>query len=300
MNDVRDSLVATARRGDLHHALILHGPASELLESVAGDIARALNCVEAEGSGCTCVSCSRIRRGIHPDIHVVDLQKPRKMISIDQIRTMISEASLRPFEGRTKVFIVNPADSMSNQAANSLLKTLEEPTGNTVFLLLTRSADRMLPTIRSRAQSIQIRPRIAAPESVAGDASLQEARLRAVATSDQDAAARVELARQTLELLGDAAEGNAVGVLKLAASLASLDEPAWGAMIVAQVLRDLAGSSPEDSLVPAKARLVTESFTPDTLLTVARGLLDRAEWARVNLDARLQYEAPLLDLLLAR
>lgn len=298
MGDIRESLVATARRGDLHHALILHGPSSDLLESVAGDVARALNCLGESDPGCSCLPCSKIRRGIHPDIHHVSLEKPRKMISIEQIRSAISQATLRPFEGRTKVFIVSPADSMSTQAANSLLKTLEEPTRSTVFFLLTRSADRMLPTIRSRAQSIPVRPRMAPPGAVGQEVSLQEARLRAGATSDEDAEKRVDLARDTLSLLGRAAEGDSLGVLELASQLCSLDEPAWGAMIVAQVMRDLAGSSPDESLAPSTARLIVEAFSPDALLGVAHGLLDRAEWTRVNLDPRLQYEAPLLDLLL--
>lgn len=299
MNDICASLVATARRGDLHHALILHGPSSDLLESVAGEVARALNCFGESDPDCACLSCSKIRRGIHPDVHQVGLEKPRKMISIEQIRTAISQATLRPYEGRTKVFIVSPAESMSTQAANSLLKTLEEPTRSTVFFLLTRSADRMLPTIRSRAQAIPVRPRMAPPAAVGKEVSLQEARLRAGATSDEDADKRVELARETLNLLGQAAEGDSLGVLSLASELCALDEPSWGAMIVAQVIRDLAGASPDETLAPATARLITGAFSTDVLLGVARGLLDRAEWSRVNLDPRLQYEAPLLDLLLA-
>lgn len=298
MGEVRDSLVATARRGGLHHALILHGPSSELLESVAGDLARALNCLKEDDPEATCMACSKIVRGIHPDVHRIALDGTRKMISIEQIRTMISEASLRPYEGKTKVFIVSPADSMSTQAANSLLKTLEEPTSSTVFILLTRSADRMLPTIRSRAQAIPVRPRIAPPSDAGSETSLQEARLRAGATGDDDGDLRVGFARETLHLLGRAAEGDSLGVIELAAQLAALDEPAWGAMIVAQVLRDLAGSPADETLTPATSRLIVEHFSPETLLTVARGVLDRAEWGRVNLDPRLQYEAPLLGLLL--
>lgn len=299
MGDIRESLVATARRGGLHHALILHGPSSALLESVAGDLARALNCLQDDDPGSSCVACSKITRGIHPDVHLVGLEKPKKMISIDQIRTMISEATLRPYEGRSKVFIVSPADSMSTQAANSLLKTLEEPTASTVFILLTRSADRMLATIRSRAQSIPVRPVMAPPAQAGTGVSLQEARLRAAATSDDDGSERVTLARETLELLGRTAEGDSLAVLELASLIASLEEPSWGATIVAQVLRDLAGSPPDELLVPASARLVVDNVSADTLLGVARGLLDRAEWGRVNLDPRLQYEAPLLNLVLS-
>ena len=299
MSDARDALVRTARRGELHHALILHGPADDLLESIAQDIARALNCIREEDPEGECAACSRIRRGIHPDVHDVRLESNRKMISIEQIRNAIGEASLKPYEGRTKVFIVNPADAMSTQAANSLLKTLEEPYGNTVFMLLTRSSDRMLPTIRSRAQSIPVRPQMSSPETLAEDEiSLQEARLRAEAADDEEGAERSSFARETLTLLGQIAEGDSLGIVELSQRIASFDDPARGARLVAQILRDLAGASPDDAISPADARVVSERIAPETLLGVARGLLDRAEWGRVNPDARMQFEGPLLDLML--
>lgn len=301
MDDLRESLIRTARRGELHHALILHGPSSELLESIAGDLSRALNCVQDQDPDESCVACARIRRGLHPDVHVISVDKTRKMISIEQIRKMISEATMKPYEGRTKVFIVTPADSMSTQAANSLLKTLEEPTAGTVFLLLTASADRMLPTIRSRAQSIAVRPQMAPIESIGGDeVSVQEARLRASAVDEEDATRRAEFAREVLEDLGQVAQGDSLAVIDLAARIASLDDPAWGAQMVAQVLRDLAGEPSVSSIVPETASTIIDSIPAETLLTVARGLLDRCGWSRVNPDPMMQYEAPLLDLVLNR
>src|SRR5438045_5521613 len=78
------------------------------------------------------------------------------MISVEQIREVVNEAALRPYEGRYKVFIIDPADALSPGGSNSLLKTLEEPARDTVFILLTRAADLLLPTIRSRSQPIFI------------------------------------------------------------------------------------------------------------------------------------------------
>lgn len=299
MSDARDALVRTARRGELHHALILHGPSNELLESISGEIARALNCLQDDDPEGECGACSRIRRALHPDVHEIRLEANRKMISIEQIRNMIAEAALKPYEGRTKVFIVNPADGMSTQAANSLLKTLEEPSGNAVFLLLTRSSDRMLPTIRSRAQSIPIRPRMSSPEELGfGELSMQEARLRAGASSDDDADERARFAREVLGVLGRIADGDSLGVVELSQRIASFDDPAWGARVVAQVLRDLAGEEPGEAISLPDARRVAGQIPQEALLGVARGLLDRAEWGRVNPDPRMQFEGPLLDLVL--
>src|SRR5262249_5031992 len=80
----------------------------------------------------------------------------RKMISVEQIRDLINEAALRPYEGRNKVFIIFPADALSPGGSNSLLKTLEEPTRDTTFILITRAPDLLLPTIKSRSQQIYI------------------------------------------------------------------------------------------------------------------------------------------------
>src|SRR5687767_15957853 len=102
------------------------------------------------------------------------------MISIEQIRDLVSDATMRPYEGRAKVFIVDPADAVSPSGSNSLLKTLEEPSRDTNFLLITRSPDLLLPTIKSRSQAIYI-----------GDTSrpltgpLESQRIRQVALMDE-------------------------------------------------------------------------------------------------------------------
>lgn len=155
MNGATALLVDTARRGELHHAIILHGPAATTLREVAVGVAKALNCLNGTG-GDDCNSCQRIDRRTHPDVHFIEVGGERKMISVEQIRDIVAGASMRPYEGRTKVFIIDPAEALSPSGSNSLLKTLEEPARDTVFILLTRSPDLLLPTIRSRSQAIYI------------------------------------------------------------------------------------------------------------------------------------------------
>ena len=155
MNDAAQRLLATAQRGELHHAIILHGPARDELRALSVSIAKTLNCLNRT-TGDDCTACQRIDRRTHPDVHFIEVAGERKMISVEQIRELIGEATLRPYEGRTKVFIIDPADGLSVSGSNSLLKTLEEPADDTTFILLTRSADLLLPTIRSRSQPFHV------------------------------------------------------------------------------------------------------------------------------------------------
>ena len=143
MTTATSLLLDTARRGELHHAILLHGPMPALLRDVAMRIAKTINCLNGS-TGDDCMSCQRIDRRIHPDVHFIEVGGERKLISVEQIREIVSGAVMRPFEGRGKVFIIDPADALSASGSNSLLKTLEEPARDTTFVLLTRSSEASL------------------------------------------------------------------------------------------------------------------------------------------------------------
>src|SRR5688500_14378949 len=91
-------LVETARRGQLHHSIILHGPVSPQLGELATSMAKALNC-ENGSAGDDCASCGKIDRRSHPDVHRIVVEEGRKLIAVERIRQMVSEATLRPYEG---------------------------------------------------------------------------------------------------------------------------------------------------------------------------------------------------------
>jgi DNA polymerase-3 subunit delta' len=119
-------------------------------------MAAAMNCEELEGVGCgVCSSCRRIARGVHPDVHRIAPEGP--IIPVDVVReTILPEAARSPFEGRRKIFIVEEAERMNASAQNALLKTLEEPQPDTIFVLISDQEDEVLETIRSRCRIVRL------------------------------------------------------------------------------------------------------------------------------------------------
>ena len=149
-------------RGDPGHACLLIGPAGSGKRNAAVSIAAALNCTTAPNVGCAeCSSCLRILRQRHPDVHHIVPEGP--LIPVDVIReAVLPEAARSPFEGGYKVFIIEEADRMNEAAQNALLKTLEEPHSDTVFILISDHEEELLDTVLSRC-------RIARLESVPED-----------------------------------------------------------------------------------------------------------------------------------
>jgi DNA polymerase III subunit delta' len=153
------------------HAYLLIGPAHIGKLTLAMDLSKALNCAESDPPCGNCMSCQRIAGGKHADVMLTDLDNPartaepgtRTKISINEIREIERSASLFPYEGIYKVFIINGAENMSHEAANALLKILEEPPEKVVFILTAADESLLLPTVISRCQCIELSP-LPAPE----------------------------------------------------------------------------------------------------------------------------------------
>jgi DNA polymerase-3 subunit delta' len=157
----------------LSHAYLFIGPQHVGKMTLALNLAQALNC-QAEDKPCLqCPSCQKIAAGTHSDVQVIRLdydkeeEIEKKSISVEQIDGILHDASLPPFEGKHKVFIINEAELLSIGAANRLLKTLEEPESKITFILLTTSEHRLLKTIVSRCQRIELSPMPLAEEAKA-------------------------------------------------------------------------------------------------------------------------------------
>ena len=209
-----------AAEGRLYASVILHGGAQDERLALAVGLARILLCTGEPRAApdCSCRHCRRIAvpaggeasepsstgRGgarqsaasaFHPDVHFL-WQDLRTVTSADATRQLLRAAQLHPFEARGQVFIVVNAETLSDEAANGLLKVLEEPPRSAPrnFLLLTPAADRLLPTVRSRSLPVYLGA-VERPD---------EDRVKAVGTSFRRAVEAFTAGRSAIHLLAAA------------------------------------------------------------------------------------------------
>ena len=218
-------LSRSVRRESLPPSLIFAGHAGVGKRLAAAATAQALNCIapltgsdELDACG-VCAACTRIARGVHPDVLVV-VPGDNGSIRIEQVRDVIDRAAYRPFEGRRRVVIFDEADALVPPAQNALLKTLEEPPPSSVFILVTSRPDLLLPTVRSRCPLLRFRP--LDPQEVAAALVARghsEAEARAVA-----ATADGSLGRALEASAGERVEARDVAQ-RVLAHAASSDDP---------------------------------------------------------------------------
>ncbi len=143
----------------VHHAYLFSGPDGVGKRLAAQAFAALVNCLSPVGDGATldacgtCVSCKKFASGSHPDFSVV--VPDGRFIKIDQVRALHAMTRFRPYEAARRVVIVEDADTLREEAANALLKTLEEPRGDTMFVLVSSNAQKLLTTVVSRCQPLR-------------------------------------------------------------------------------------------------------------------------------------------------
>ena len=189
-----ERVAAQLAAGEIAHAWLLTGPRGAGMLGTAFAMSAALLCDTSPGTGCgDCSGCARSLRDRHPDLH--HIQPEGLIIPVDVVRdAVLPEAARSPFEASYKVFLIEDADRMNDAAQNALLKTLEEPHPDTVFVLTSDHEEEVLETIRSRCRVVRLEPvpltRIV-DVLVGAGADPEEAR-RAAALADGD----VERARR--------------------------------------------------------------------------------------------------------
>ena len=153
-----EPLKTAIEMGKVSHAYILNGPDLSGKMMIAEAFARALLCEKQDPDGCgECRSCRQSDDRNNPDIIYVKHDKPNT-ISVDDIRTQLNnDIVIKPYSNQYKIYIVDEAEKMNQQAQNALLKTIEEPPAYAVIMLLTTNADSFLQTIRSRCITLNLK-----------------------------------------------------------------------------------------------------------------------------------------------
>jgi DNA polymerase-3 subunit delta' len=152
---VLERLEQALAAGRLSHAYLLIGGGQEEKLHTVRQIAAAINCTARQGGRACgqCRSCRQMAGGNHPDYHYLE---PRgASIKIDQVRRLEAELYLKAFQGGAQIVVLNQAESLTPEAANCLLKILEEPPGEVYFFLLAVQPALLLPTISSRCQALR-------------------------------------------------------------------------------------------------------------------------------------------------
>jgi len=140
----------------INHAYLFYGKEGIGKRTLAVEFARALLCEERENDSCnSCNTCRRIDHGNHPDLKIIEGNAKTKNLKIDQIREMQKEIAYKPYESNHKIYIIDGAENMTNQAANSLLKTLEDPPSYAIIILISEELNKLLPTVISRCQNLR-------------------------------------------------------------------------------------------------------------------------------------------------
>lgn len=140
-------------------SFVMAGPAGSGKKTLARVLARAVQCESSRlNEDCSCGPCRKVEDSIHPEVRWIGLDEEQYSIKIEEIHQLMNWASFKVMEGNKKVFILNRAERMTEEAANALLKTLEEPPADTLIFLLIGNSANLRQTLLSRCFKIKMRP----------------------------------------------------------------------------------------------------------------------------------------------
>ena len=185
LEGAQQRLRASLAANRLPHSLLLLSTPGLGAEQLANWISALVLCESLGSRPCgVCASCLLLRSDSHPDSYIVRLEEDAQQIKVDQVRGLIESLSLKSYRGGYKVGVIEGAEALNVNGANAFLKTLEEPTANTVLIMIARPSHRLPATIASRCLRLTLTP----PPAEAAIAWL-EARARASPKAGSEAAA---------------------------------------------------------------------------------------------------------------
>ncbi len=246
-------LRAAAESGRVSHAYLFVGPPGAGKKSAAKAFACSIVC---EDGGCgVCGTCTRIKRGIHPDVHVIEPEGAAGYLT-EQVRDIIHDVSLSPVEAKRKIYLVESADLFNEGSANAFLKTLEEPPDDVVIVLSAHRYDAVMPTISSRCQVV---------------------RFRRIPPADAVAVLRQQTGAEAAE--AEAALAAAGGVVARARDFLASPGRRQARAVILRTLKDLAQKDDLDTLESAKELLTAVRAPLDEVKTTqAAEMAERQEY----------------------
>jgi len=273
---------ALAPEGRPSHAYLLHGPAGTGKRTIARAFAAALL---ADGARNPATVAERVARGTHPDLTWVTPSGAAEMLVGDIEEPVVAAAARTPFESARRVFVIERADAMNDQAANRMLKTLEEPPSFVHLVLLTDRREDVLPTIASRCQHVRFDPLPSARIAARLESSDPEHAQACARLALGDARLAARLASEEGQALRTSAEGFVRGAMD-----GKSGERRWGGLLdVGKTAGEVAGEQAgerlegELELVPSKERKRYEREGSDARRRIER----RARTQALDLTLRL-------------
>ncbi|MBS5865253.1 MAG: AAA family ATPase [Coriobacteriaceae bacterium] len=231
---VRDFLAFAVSHEYVSHAYLFVGPAGSGKTEAALALAQCIVC-PCGGDG-TCQECQRVAHGTHPDVQVMQPESATGYL-VSQARELTAQAAMTPVRAQRKVYILHEAGKLGGVAANALLKTIEEPPSDVVFILIARSVDQLLPTIASRCQQVFFH--VASEQDAC---ALIQSQTAADAVDARIALSIAQTPSKAAELLSSSKrwEARTLAIHTLA-QLAQLDD--WDILLAAQTFVEAAGIS---------------------------------------------------------
>ncbi len=288
----------------LAHAYLLAGPPGVGKHLTARQFAKAVSCVEAVSDACdTCTACKKIDADNHPD--VLDIEPDGASIRIEQIRTIQQRLSFRPYEQDRIVIILDGCELLTTPATNALLKTLEEPPGHTLLLLLTSNKTALPLTITSRCQlvpfraltPVHLRTILERQDLAREDAAISVMMAQGGLTSSEQITAALAARGQAHALLAEVVQHNAQAVFLRARQLAGKRDQCealldWLILLCRDlVMLNVAPSRPlyNDDLRPDLEPLARQ-VTVDPLLETCTLAEQLRQYLGMNLNPQLVFE----------
>lgn len=289
-------------------AYLFAGPANIGKETAALYFAKSINCTTSEKGSCNnCLSCRKIDSGNHPDVQII--HPSGAWMKIDQIRELQKWIVYQPLEGKRKVYILTEVDCMNMEAANCLLKTLEEPPAASVLVLITTNLDVLLPTIRSRCQIIDFHP-LSIPELAAyliQEFNLEERKAFLIATLSSGAVGKALTQLQgdediSQEKIPEIIEtNNRLAAFRIAEKLSQNQEMLDHLVTWYRDLLLLHQGAPVDSLThiyhAESLKQLTPRYSRLQLQTAIKTIFETKDLLKRNVNATLALEVMVLKLL---